>query len=78
MTTVRQSIGELGETAFEVPYTMISGEEPAERDITLPTRLACRESCGCQPGGQLAGVTELSSVRQPRPSRGPDEPLPVS
>ena len=61
LTTVRQSIGELGETAFEVLYTMIGREEPAERDITLPTRLLCRESCGCQPGGQLAGVTDLSS-----------------
>jgi LacI family transcriptional regulator len=78
MTTVRQPIGELGETAFEVLYTMIGGEEPAERDITLPTRLACRESCGCQPRGQLAGVTELSAVRRPRPSGDPDEPLPVS
>jgi LacI family transcriptional regulator len=66
LTTVRQPIGELGETAFEVLYTMISREEPAERDITLPTRLACRESCGCQPGGQLAGVTDLFSVRHLR------------
>jgi LacI family transcriptional regulator len=66
LTTVRQPIGELGETAFEVLYTMISREEPAERDITLPTRLACRESCGCQPGGQLAGVTDLASVRHAR------------
>jgi LacI family transcriptional regulator len=66
LTTVRQSIGELGETAFEVLYTMISREEPAERDISLPTRLLCRESCGCQPGGQLAGVTDLSSVRHAR------------
>ena len=73
MTTVRQPIGELGETAFEVLYTMISGEEPAERDITLPTRLACRESCGCQPGsGQLAGVTELSSARRAAALAGSD------
>ncbi len=64
--TVRQSIGELGETAFEVLYTMISREEPAERDITLPTRLMCRESCGCQPGERLAGVTDLSLARHLR------------
>jgi len=63
MTTVRQPIGELGETAFEVLYTMISGEEPAERDITLPTRLACRESCGCRPGPPPAGVSELAAAR---------------
>jgi LacI family transcriptional regulator len=67
LTTVRQPIGELGETAFEVLYSMISREKPAERDISLPTRLMCRESCGCQAGtGRLAGVTDLSSVRQLR------------
>ena len=67
LTTVRQPIGELGETAFEVLYSMISRETPAERDISLPTRLMCRESCGCQPGdARLAGVTDLSSVRHLR------------
>jgi LacI family transcriptional regulator len=66
LTTVRQPIGDLGETAFEVLYSMISREQPAERDITLPTRLVCRESCGCQTGGKLAGVTDLSSVRHLR------------
>jgi LacI family transcriptional regulator, galactose operon repressor len=67
LTTVRQPIGELGETAFEVLYSMISREAPAERDIALPTRLMCRESCGCQADtGRLAGITDLSSVRQLR------------
>ncbi len=67
ITTVRQPIGELGETAFELLYSMISRETPAERDIALPTRLMCRESCGCQAsGGQLAGVSELASVRKLR------------
>jgi LacI family transcriptional regulator len=67
LTTVRQPIGELGETAFEVLYSMIGREAPAERDIALPTRLMCRESCGCQAGnGRLAGVTDLSSARQLR------------
>ena len=67
LTTVRQPIGELGETAFEVLYSMIGREAPAERDIALPTRLMCRESCGCQAGGgRLAGVTDLSAVRQLR------------
>jgi LacI family transcriptional regulator len=66
LTTVKQPIGELGETAFEMLYSMISREQPAERDIALPTRLVCRESCGCQPGATLAGVTELSSVRHLR------------
>lgn len=67
LTTVRQPIGDLGETAFEVLYSMISRETPAERDIALPTRLTCRESCGCQPGtGRLAGVTDLAAARRPR------------
>jgi LacI family transcriptional regulator, galactose operon repressor len=66
LTTVRQPIGELGETAFEVLYSMISREQPAESDIALPTRLMCRESCGCQPGATLAGVTDLSAVRHQR------------
>jgi len=67
LTTVRQPIGDLGETAFEVLYSMVSREAPAERDISLPTRLMCRESCGClADSGRLAGVTDLSSVRQLR------------
>jgi LacI family transcriptional regulator len=66
LTTVKQPIRELGETAFETLYSMISGEQLAERDIALPTRLMCRESCGCQPGATLAGVTELASVRHQR------------
>jgi LacI family transcriptional regulator len=67
LTTVKQPIGELGETAFEVLYSMISREQagPGERDIVLPTRLICRESCGCQasptvPPGR--SVPALSSV----------------
>jgi LacI family transcriptional regulator len=67
LTTVRQPIRELGETAFEVLYSMVSREVPAERDIALPTRLMCRESCGCQAGtGRLADVTDLSAARQLR------------
>jgi LacI family transcriptional regulator, galactose operon repressor len=67
LTTVRQPIGDLGETAFEVLYSMVSREAPAERDISLPTRLMCRESCGClADSGRLAGVTDLSSVRHHR------------
>jgi LacI family transcriptional regulator len=64
LTTVRQPIGDLGETAFEVLYSMIGREAPAERDIALPTRLMCRESCGCLANsGRLAGVTDLAAVR---------------
>jgi LacI family transcriptional regulator len=49
LTTVRQPIQEIGATAFEVLYSMISTAEPAQRDIVLPTQLIPRESCGCRP-----------------------------
>jgi LacI family transcriptional regulator len=49
LTTVRQPIQEIGATAFEVLYSMISATEPAQRDIVLPTQLIPRESCGCSP-----------------------------
>lgn len=48
LTTVRQPIQELGATAFETLYAMISGSDETPRDIVLPTRLIRRESCGCQ------------------------------
>jgi LacI family transcriptional regulator len=52
LTTVRQPIREMGATAFEVLYSMINGERPPDRDIVLPTKLICRESCGCHPGSE--------------------------
>jgi LacI family transcriptional regulator len=54
LTTVRQPIGDLGETAFEVLYSMINHERPAERDVVLPARLICRESCGCRISGRTS------------------------
>jgi LacI family transcriptional regulator, galactose operon repressor len=65
LTTVKQPIRELGETAFEVLYSMISREQtgPGERDIVLSTRLICRESCGCQAGTAVpSGTHSLSAV----------------
>jgi LacI family transcriptional regulator len=50
LTTVRQPIREMGRTAFEVLYSMISGDRPPERDIMLATELIRRESCGCPAG----------------------------
>ncbi|HWG13842.1 MAG TPA: LacI family DNA-binding transcriptional regulator [Streptosporangiaceae bacterium] len=50
LTTVRQRIRELGATAFEVLYSMINRETPAEHDVVLPTTLICRRSCGCDGG----------------------------
>ena len=54
LTSVRQSIQDLGATAFETVYAMI-GRRPdvadgiRGRDISLPTRLIRRQSCGCDP-----------------------------
>lgn len=48
LTTVRQPIREIAATAFDLIYSMISREQPASRDIVLPTQLVCRESCGCR------------------------------
>jgi LacI family transcriptional regulator len=49
LTSVRQSIQDLGATAFETLYSMISGAGSAARgqDIALPTLLVRRQSCGC-------------------------------
>jgi LacI family transcriptional regulator len=54
LTSVRQSIQDMGATAFETLYSMIGHEAGQDgdargRDISLPTRLVCRESCGCTP-----------------------------
>ena len=52
LTSVRQSIQDLGATAFETLYAMIKRrvvptDTPHGRDIVLPTPLVRRESCGC-------------------------------
>lgn len=53
LTSVRQSIQDMGATAFETLYSMIGhpGREGDARggDIALPTQLVRRESCGCAP-----------------------------
>jgi LacI family transcriptional regulator len=54
LTSVRQSIQDLGATAFETVYAMIgrgpeAPDTPRGRDIALPTTLIRRESCGCEP-----------------------------
>lgn len=54
LTSVRQSIQDMGATAFETLYSMI-GQLPGRdgdargRDIALPTQLVRRQSCGCAP-----------------------------
>ncbi len=51
LTSVRQSIQDLGATAFETLYSMICGDGSGVRgqDIALPTQLVRRRSCGCDP-----------------------------
>jgi LacI family transcriptional regulator len=59
LTSVRQSIQDLGSTAFETLYSMIGGAGSAVRgqDIALPTQLVRRQSCGCEP----QNVTSLTA-----------------
>jgi LacI family transcriptional regulator len=59
LTTVRQPIQELGATAFEVLYSMIGNGEASRRDVVLPTRLICRESCGCPPDSSTPAWREV-------------------
>ena len=59
LTTVRQPITDLGAIAFETLYSMINDAGRARDDITLPTRLVRRESCGCPP------TTAPLTVRKP-------------
>ena len=52
LTSVRQSIQDLGATAFETVYSMIGRGTGVDdgargRDIALPTQLVLRQSCGC-------------------------------
>ncbi len=47
LTTVRQPIQELGAMAFDVLYSMIGGDRPAERQMVLPVQVVVRGSCGC-------------------------------
>lgn len=55
LTTVRQPIQELGATAFETLHAMITGRT-SPPDIVLPTRLICRESCGCPSQPDAGGL----------------------
>ena len=65
LTSVRQSIQDLGATAFETVYSMIGrGADgdggPRGRDIALPTTLVLRQSCGCGPLAAPGGPSEVT------------------
>jgi LacI family transcriptional regulator len=66
LTTVRQPITDLGTTAFETLYSMITDGERPRYDIILPTRLIRRESCGCPPQ-PYPGGTAFQGVPQRYP-----------
>jgi LacI family transcriptional regulator len=70
LTSVRQSIQDLGATAFETLYSMIDRSGAAAgaqrgRDIALPTRLMLRESCGCAPE-QVPARWQAARAEAPR------------
>jgi LacI family transcriptional regulator len=48
LTTVRQPMNKLGSTAFDVLYSMISGDGRPEPEVVLPVSLVVRGSCGCE------------------------------
>jgi len=72
LTTVRQPITDLGATAFETLYSMIADAGQPRADVTLPTRLVRRESCGCPPQPYLGGAAILTpqQATPPAPWRG--------
>ena len=86
LTTVRQPIGDLGETAFEVLYSMIGREAPAERDIVaahpadvpgelrLPGRLRAAGRSH-RPVHRPAAPVLSHPARGSRPARGPICPV---
>ena len=62
LTTVRQPIKELGATAFDVLYSLISATA-GDPDVVLPVQLIIRESCGCaRKPGRPAGQSHVAGV----------------
>jgi len=49
LTTVPQPTTDLGASAFETLYSMITDAGHPRQDVILPTRMIRRESCGCPP-----------------------------
>ncbi|MGH7734213.1 MAG: LacI family DNA-binding transcriptional regulator [Gemmatimonadales bacterium] len=79
LTSVRQSIQDLGATAFETLYSMIgrgtgAGASARGRDIALPTVLVRRESCGCSPYTAAPRVGPPEA--EPRRTQASQPPVP--
>lgn len=52
LTTVHQPLYEMGQTAVSLALDAIEGGTTVQRNVTLPTRLVVRHSCGGQQGDQ--------------------------
>ncbi len=84
LTTVAQPFEQMAELAVDSIVAQLSGQEVPDR-VALPTRLVCRESCGCQAGehphpwdklksGKPAGSGLLDRVEalRPKPEDAPE------
>jgi LacI family repressor for deo operon, udp, cdd, tsx, nupC, and nupG len=47
LTTVAAPVHDLGATAMQMLQRLIVGKTVEERQITLPTRIVIRRTCGC-------------------------------
>jgi DNA-binding LacI/PurR family transcriptional regulator/signal transduction histidine kinase/ActR/RegA family two-component response regulator len=93
LTTVAQPYEQMAELAVDTIVAQLSGQKVPER-VALPTRLVCRQSCGCteaeqgglwpsrsaRPAG--SGVLDRIEALRPTPEEtsqaGPDSPLCVA
>jgi sigma-B regulation protein RsbU (phosphoserine phosphatase) len=65
VTTVRQPTHEQGKQAAEILLALLAGEEVPEQ-VTLPTELVVRQSCGCSsPAVVQAGTGHVERTDQP-------------
>jgi DNA-binding LacI/PurR family transcriptional regulator/signal transduction histidine kinase/ActR/RegA family two-component response regulator len=90
LTTVAQPYEKMAEMAIDTIVAQLSGHKVPDR-VALPTRLVCRQSCGC--GGERSGLWPASRLTKPAgsgvldriealrptpeeaPEAGPDSPL---
>lgn len=63
LTTGRQPIWQLGATAFDVLFSLLSGERPAAPEIVLPIELIIRGSCGCASDAAPAARVRIGETR---------------
>jgi len=53
LTTVAAPAFEMGKKAMSILEDLIAGREPQHAQVTLPTRLVVRQSCGCSPSSRI-------------------------